>query len=148
MRRWSRTRFRAYSAQILFAGHLGRCPRLLYSAPLALSLILPQNVTPACINKCSTIGPKLSAGKNVSAPTMTITLTRSVVNSGVVTGNVPSDGGTKFLLARFPAIANIGMIMKNRPTSIAMPIVVLYQSVFAEIPAKAEPLFPVPEVNA
>jgi hypothetical protein len=30
----------------------------------------------------------------------------------------------------------------------AIPIVVLYQSVFAEIPAKAEPLFPVADVKA
>ena len=47
--------------------------------------------------------------------------------SGVVTGKVPSDGGTVFLRARFPAIASIGIIMKKRPTSIVMPIVVLYQ---------------------
>jgi hypothetical protein len=39
------------------------------------------------------------------------------------------------------------MIMKNLPKSIAKPLVVLYQRVFAEIPANAEPLFPVPEVN-
>ena len=51
---------------------------------------------PAFISKCSTIGPRLSAGKNVSAPTITITLTSSVVNSGVVTGKVPNDGGTAF----------------------------------------------------
>ena len=79
---------------------------------------------------------------------MTITLMSSVEKSGVVTGNVPRDGGTVFLLARFPAIASIGMIMKKRPTNIAMPIVVLYQSVLAEMPAKAEPLFAVPEVKA
>src|SRR5690349_24250511 len=86
-----------------------------------------QNVVPEFINKCSTIGPRLSTGKNVSAPTITITLTSSVVNNGVVTGNVPSDGGMIFLRARFPAMASIGTIMKNLPTSIATPIVVLYQ---------------------
>src|SRR5690349_24500803 len=107
-----------------------------------------QNVVPEFINKCSTIGPRLNTGKNVSAPTITITLTSSVENNGVVTGNVPNDGGTIFLRTRFPAIASIGMIIMNRPTSIATPIVVLYQSVFAEIPAKAEPLFPAPDVNA
>src|SRR6185295_1462720 len=96
----------------------------------------------------STIGPKLNTGKNVNAPTITITLTSSVENNGVVTGNVPNDGGTIFLRARLPAIASIGMIIMKRPTSIAIPIDVLYQSVFAEIPAKAEPLLPVPEVNA
>ena len=97
-----------------------------------------QNVCPASISRCSTIGPKLKTGKNVNAPTITITLTSNVENNGVVTGKVPSDGGTVFLLARFPAIANIGMIIKKRPISIAIPIVVFYQSVFAEIPAKAE----------
>src|SRR5262249_8255738 len=107
-----------------------------------------QNVCPAYINKCSTIGPRLNAGKNVSAPTIRITLTNSVVNSGVVTGNVPSDGGTAFFRARLPARASIGMIIKKRPSSMAKPIVVLYQYVFAEIPANADPLLPVPEVKA
>ena len=93
------------------------------------------------------MGPKLSTGKNVNAPTITITLTSNVVNNGVVTGNVPSDGGTIFLRARLPAIASIGMIIMKRPTSIAIPIVVLYQNVFAEIPANADPLLPVAEVN-
>ena len=68
-------------------------------------------------------GPRLSAGKNVSAPTITITPTSSAANSGVVTGNVPGDGGTRFLRPRLPAIASIGMIMKKRPISIATPIV-------------------------
>ena len=49
------------------------------------------------------------------------------MKSGVVTGNVPSDGGTRFLRARLPAMASIGMIMKKRPNSIASPSVVLYQ---------------------
>ena len=94
------------------------------------------------------MGPRLNAGKNVKAPTMMMTLTKSVVNNGVVTGNVPKLGGTVFLRPRFPANASIGIIIRKRPKSIAMPIVVLYQYVFAEIPAKAEPLLPVPEVNA
>src|SRR5216684_2590917 len=105
-----------------------------------------QKVFPAYINRCSTIGPRLSAGKNVNAPTITMTLTSNVVNSGVVTGNVPNDGGTIFSRARLPATASIGMIIMKRPTSIVMPIVVLYQRVFAEMPAKAEPLFPAPSV--
>src|SRR5262245_36732882 len=86
-----------------------------------------QKVVPAFISKCSTIGPRLRAGKNVSAPTITTTLTSNVVNRGVVTGNVPNDGGTWFLLARFPATASIGMIIMNRPMRIAIPCVVLYQ---------------------
>ena len=64
--------------------------------------------------------------------------------SGVRHGNVPSDGGTTFLRRKVPAIASIGMIIRKRPTSIATPSVVLYQSVFALRPANAEPLLPVP----
>ena len=91
--------------------------------------------------KCSTIGPRLSAGKNVSAPTITITPTSSAVKSGVVTGNVPSDSGIFFFRLRLPAIASGGMIMKNRPNSIVSPSVVLYQCVFTLMPPNAEPLF-------
>ena len=46
-------------------------------------------------------------------------------------------------LARLPAAASIGMMIRKRPMSIAMPIVPLYQGVFAFKPAKALPLFPV-----
>src|SRR6185369_14071807 len=107
-----------------------------------------QNVFPAYINKCSTIGPRLNTGKNVNAPTMRITLTNKPANSGVVTGKVPSDGGTVFLRTRLPAIANVGMIMKNLPMSIFTPRVELYQSVFAFRPANADPLLPAADVNA
>src|ERR1700752_2248458 len=82
-----------------------------------------QNVFPAPINKCSTIGPRLNAGKNVNAPTIKITLTKSTVNNGVVTGKVPNEGGTSFLVARLPATASIGTIIRKRPISIARPIV-------------------------
>src|SRR5262250_3291453 len=90
--------------------------------------------------KCSTIGPRLSAGKNVSAPTMTMTPTRSPVKRGVVTGKVPSDGGMCFFRPRLPAIASGGMIMKNRPKSIVRPSVVLYQNVLTLMPPNADPL--------
>ena len=83
------------------------------------------------MSKCSRMGPRLNAGKNVRAPTIKITPIKSTVKRGVVTGKVPKDGGTYFLLARLPAIASIGMIIRNRPTSIVMAPAVLYQSVFA-----------------
>src|ERR1700677_4420927 len=94
------------------------------------------------------MGPRLSAGKNVSAPTMMITPINSALNSGVVTGNVPSDGGTYFFCARLPAIASIGMIMKNRPSSMSKPILVSYHGVLTVSPPKAEPLLPAPETYA
>jgi hypothetical protein len=77
-----------------------------------------------------------------------MTLTNSVAKSGVVTGNVPSDGGVIFLRPKLPAMASIGIIIMKRPNSIASPIVVLYQSVLALSPANAEPLLPVPDVKA
>src|ERR1700722_18229429 len=92
------------------------------------------------MSKCSRTGPRLSAGKNVNAPTIRITPMRSAVNNGVVTGNVPRDGGTYFLPARLPAIANIGMIMRNRPANMVSAVVVLYQGVFTVKPPKLEPL--------
>ena len=94
------------------------------------------------------MGPRLSAGKNVSAPTIRITEISNTVNNGPVTGNVPSDSGTCFLAARLPAIARIGMIMKKRPSIIATPRLELYQSVFVFNPPNADPLFPTADVNA
>src|SRR5882724_1199572 len=93
------------------------------------------------------MGPRLNAGKNVKAPTMTITLTSRAVNKGVVTGNVPGEGGTAFLRARLPATANMGTIIKKRPVNMVNPMARLYQR-FPPSPANAEPLLPVPEVKA
>src|SRR5215813_11921674 len=100
------------------------------------------------MSRCSRIGPRLKAGKNVSAPTIKMTPIRSAVKSGVVTGNVPKDGGTYFFPARLPAIASMGMIIRNRPASVVRPMVVSYHGVFTVKPPKAEPLLPAPEVKA
>src|SRR5439155_24612018 len=115
---------------------------------LRVHLSSHQNTCPFAMSRCSTIGPRLRAGKNVSAPTMTMTPTSSAENSGVVTGNVPAEGGTRFLRPRLPAIASIGMIMKKRPIIIASASEMLYHFVFVVSPPKAEPLLPVLDVNA
>src|SRR3954468_20155379 len=99
------------------------------------------------MSKCSRIGPRLKAGKNVSAPTIRITPIRRRLNSGAVTGNVPSEGGTYFFPARLPAIASAGMIIRNRPTSIVIAPAVLYQRVLVVNPANADPLLPACDVN-
>src|SRR5580692_5554501 len=112
------------------------------------SAIFPQKVFPTDINRCSSMGPRLSTGKKVRDPTMRITPTSSTLNNGVVTGNVPSDGGTYFFFARLPAMASIGMIMKNRPTSMVIAPDVLYQSVLPFSPPNAEPLLPAMDVKA
>src|SRR5208282_188588 len=115
--------------------------------PCLTSEAQPQKVLPAIISRCSSTGPRLRAGKNVSAPTIRITDTSRTVNRGVVTGNVPAEAGTVFFFARLPAIASMGMIMKNRPTSIVNPPAVLYQGVLPLMPPNAEPLFPADDVN-
>ena len=59
--------------------------------------------------RCSTIGPRASAGTYVSAPTRITTPIRSTTNSGVCVGSVPGPVGTVFFLAREPAMASTGI---------------------------------------
>ncbi len=94
------------------------------------------------------MGPRLSAGKNVSAPTIRITPTSSTVNSAVLTGNVPDEGGTLFFCARLPARASMGTIMRKRPASMLNARVRLYQLVLVVRPPKAEPLLPAVDTYA
>jgi hypothetical protein len=77
------------------------------------------------MKKCSTTGPSERAGKNVSAPTITITPTSRLTNSGPWVGKVPAETGTSFFCARLPAAASKGIIIRKRPNSMAIPIVVL-----------------------
>ena len=86
------------------------------------------------------MGPKAIAGKKVSAPTMTITPMTRATNSGVWVGKVPGPVGTRCFRASEPAIANVGMMRKNRPTSMQIPRVVFIHCVSAVIPANADPL--------
>src|SRR5258705_5188895 len=74
--------------------------------------------------------------------------TNRVENNAPVTGNVPADAGTVFVVARLPAMAMIGMIMKKRPSNWATAVLVLYHIVFALMPANADPLFPADETYA
>src|SRR5580698_8066899 len=103
---------------------------------------------PCWSSRCSRMGPRLSAGKNVSAPRMRTTPVNRIVKRAVLTGNVPGEGGTLLLPARLPARANIGIIIRNRPTNIVSPVVRLYQFVFALRPPNADPLFPAEETKA
>ena len=107
-----------------------------HSAALLLNSLLISERLSAPISRCSSTGPRLSAGKKVRAPTMMMTATSRMLNVGVVTGNVPGEGGTIFFRARFPAMASIGTITRNRPTKVAIPMVVLYQSVLALSPGE------------
>ena len=94
------------------------------------------------------MGPRLRAGKKVRAPTMTMVATSKPEKSPPVTGKVPTDSGTIRFLARFPAIASTGMIMKKRPSSWATAVLVLYHMVFGFRPPKADPLFPADDTYA
>src|SRR5476649_2408987 len=93
------------------------------------------------------MGPSASTGKKVKPATITTIAVSSPPNSGVSVGNVPAVAGVTCLRTSEPEIASIGMIKKNRPTSIVMPIVVLYQLVFVVMPPKAEPLLPADDAN-
>ena len=79
---------------------------------------------------------------------MNTTPTSRPANSGVPVGNVPAEAGTGCFRAREPAMASAGTISRNRPTSIARPSVVLYQSVLPVRPPNAEPLLFAAEVKA
>ena len=98
------------------------------------------------MNRCSRIGPRLNAGKNVNAPTIMIVEISKIVKREPVTGKVPSDAGAVRFLAKLPAIARIGMATRNLPSNMANAVLELYQSVFALSPPNAEPLFPLAEV--
>ena len=77
-----------------------------------------------------------------------ITPTSRPTHRPPVVGNDPGPSGCCFFAARDPAIASAGMIMKNRPTNIAMASVSDQNGLEAVRPAKAEPLFAVAEVKA
>jgi hypothetical protein len=63
---------------------------------------------PPAAAKCSAMGPSANTGKNVNAPTMTMTPTTSIVKSGPSVGKVPGPGGAVFFPATLPAIASAG----------------------------------------
>ena len=72
------------------------------------------------------MGPRLNAGKKVSAPRIKITPMSRIVNSDPFTGKVPGEGGMLFFVARWPASASTGIYIRNRPPSMAQPSVTLY----------------------
>src|SRR5262249_27150264 len=81
--------------------------------------------------KCSTTGPKASAGTKVSAPTSKIVPTSITTNSGRCVGSVPAPGGVYFFIASDPAIASVGMVNQYLAANITIPSAVLYQGAFA-----------------
>src|SRR5690606_1351700 len=94
----------------------------------------------------SASGPSASAGKYVRPVMMMIVPTSSPVYSGLSVRRVPAVAGTGFCSASEPASASTNTIGRNRPRSIARPIVVLNHCVSAFRPANAEPLLFAPDV--
>src|ERR1700694_4748301 len=107
-----------------------------------------QNVLPASIWKCSTIGPSASAGKYSRPLRITRTPVSSATNKSPSVGKVPAEGASFGLAASEPAMAITGTMMPNRVASIEMPMVVSYQGALAVSPAYAEPLLPATEEKA
>lgn len=94
------------------------------------------------------MGPRLSAGKNVNAPTMTITLTNKKTNKKLSVLKVPDDSGISFFPERFPAKAMTGMSTANLPINIENPKRQFKIGVLALSPAKALPLLAAVDVKA
>ncbi len=69
---------------------------------LEVSMVKAPNVrseqAPACIARCSAMGPSASAGKKVRPPTIRMTPTSRPTNSGPVVGKVPLEAAIDLLL--------------------------------------------------
>lgn len=88
------------------------------------------------------MGPNANAGKKLNAPTSrTIKISRNT-NIVFVVESVPAVVAIFFFSARFPEIASVPMIGKNRANNITNPNNRFKNIVFPLKPAKAEPLFP------
>ena len=61
----------------------------------------------------------------VSAPTIKIIPIKRIAKIGVLTSNVPDDGGEYFFIERLPAIPKTGIIIANRPMNIAIASMML-----------------------
>src|SRR5262249_28163203 len=68
-----------------------------------------HHAPPPYSDRCSTTGPRASAGRNVRAPTMITTPINMTTKSGVCVGRVPGPTGTIFFLASEPAMASVGI---------------------------------------
>ena len=71
------------------------------------------------------MGPSANAGKNVSAPTTNITITKNITKSGVCVGKVPWLAGTIFFLESEPAIASAGIISQYLAKNMVNPWAIL-----------------------
>src|SRR5918912_344248 len=79
---------------------------------------------------------------------MSTTPSNMQINSGRCVGSVPALAGTARWEASDPASPNTKIIGTNRLSNITTPSALLYQTVFTDNPAKAEPLLFEVEVNA
>lgn len=91
------------------------------------------------------MGPRDTAGKKVNEPIMAIVIINKTQKVIPEAGKVPDPGGIVFFLAMFPARANTGIIIKNLPISMAIPMATLYPGLLVLRPANALPLLPVAE---
>ena len=94
------------------------------------------------------MGPIVRAGKKVRAPTRRITPISSDTKIKLEIGNEAKVEGCTFFSTKEPAKASTGMITKNRPRSIAMLSVILYQEASGLSPANALPLLAAAELKA
>jgi hypothetical protein len=102
--------------------------------------VADQGRMPPCMTRCSTIGPKASAGMNVRAPTMNTVPMSRPTKRGVCVANVPGLTGITFFRANEPAMARTGTTNQNLDSHMTIPPSTLWKGTFALKPANAEPL--------
>src|SRR3974377_1758641 len=98
--------------------------------------------------KNSAIGPRTSAGKNVSAPTIRMVASQNTPNMTVWVRRVLVVGAAVGLRATEPATAMRKIIGGYRPIKITAAVARLNQAVLELSPAKAETLSAAPEAKA
>ena len=88
------------------------------------------------------MGPRESAGKKLSAPTMSTMRMSRNTNMALHVERVPAPAATLFFAAMLPPMTRAATMGTNRTKSIARPRLVLRKGVSQPMPAKAEPLLP------
>src|SRR5690606_3826538 len=100
------------------------------------------------IEKYSAIGPRVNAGKNANAATITITAKTINPKLAVSVFSVPAPSGIYLFSDKIPAIAIGPTIGINLPNNKTIPVLIFHHKVLSPKPSKPLPLFADAEVNS
>lgn len=77
------------------------------------------------MRKCSRTGPKVKIGRKLSEPTITIVAIKTTAKVAVSVGTLPGDFSRIGCIENSEASAKAGIARKNRPTIMAIAVVML-----------------------